>query len=192
MEEPLQREHAKQNVAQPPPAVPPAKPALAAYRRMLPHYQYEGSTVFVTFNTHDRWVLPETARDLVLEHCLHEHGIRYFLHAVVVMPDHVHLLLTPLRDAGGATYGIAEIMGGMKGASAHSVNRSLHRKGQVWQDESFDHVLRKDERVRSVAEYICNNPVRAGLAMSEADYPSMWRERIEGEAPASTAGTLDP
>ena len=59
------------------------------------------------------------------------------------MPDHVHLVLTPAPD-GNSFFSVAEIMQGIKGASAHKVNRLLNRKGQVWQRESFDRVLRRE------------------------------------------------
>jgi hypothetical protein len=48
-------------------------------------------------------------------------------------------------DGLGNTYGLSQLLGGIKGASAHRVNRALGRKGHVWQDESFDHVVRCDE-----------------------------------------------
>src|SRR2546429_5302164 len=79
------------------------------YRRRLPHLQKADAAIFVTFCTGGRRVLPEVARDLVLEHCLREAGVarapspakgwspRIHLYAAVVMPDHVHLLLSPLR-----------------------------------------------------------------------------------------------
>jgi hypothetical protein len=72
-------------------------------------------------------------------------------------------------------------MSGIKGASAHSVNKVLLRRGRVWQDESFDHVLRSDEKVREKVEYICQNPVRKGLVAHEGDYPWLWREWQEGQ-----------
>ena len=65
------------------------------------------------------------------------------------MPDHVHMVLTPLRDARGNPFGLAEVLSAIKGASAHSVNRTLGRRGVVWQDESFDHILRNGERFRA-------------------------------------------
>ena len=43
--------------------------------------------------------------------------------------------------------------------------------------------LRSDEDVRKRVEYICANPVRAGLSQHEDDYPWLWREWIEGAAP---------
>lgn len=109
------------------------------------------------------------------------------MHALVVMPDHVHLLLTPGRDSDGLPVSISEIMHGIKGASAHSVNKTLDRRGRVWQGESFDRVLRTDEKVREKGEYICRNPVRKGLVRFEDDYRWMWREWVEGVSTGSHA-----
>jgi len=148
-----------------------AKPPLTSYRRNLPHLQRDGNTLFVTFNTKDRRILPASVRSIVMDHSLHDHGVKHSMHAAVVMPDHVHLLFTPHRDANGVTYGFAEIMRGIKGASARSVNRALGTSGTLWQSESFDRILRSHENARAVAEYICANPVRAGLVENEDAYP---------------------
>jgi len=72
-----------------------------AYRRKLPHYQWTDKTYFITFATRNREILSHYARDFVLETCLVGNGKQYQLHAVVVMPDHVHLGLTPLADEDG-------------------------------------------------------------------------------------------
>ena len=98
------------------------------------------------------------------------------------MPDHVHMVFTPLWDEQGHSYTLAEITNGIKGASAHSVNHLLKRKGSVWQDESFDRVLRSNEAVRAKVEYTCANPVRKGLCRNADEYPWLWREWIEGVA----------
>jgi len=99
---------------------------------------------------------------------------------VVIMPDHVHMIFTPLKDAHGNPHSLAEIMNGIKGASAHSLNKALSRKGRVWQSESFDHVLRSDEKIHSKVQYICENPVRKGLVSEVDDYTWLWREWVEG------------
>ena len=153
------------------------------FKRDLPHIQTEGKAYFVTFSTHERWHLPESVRALVLEHCLKDHQskmmLHVMLHAAVVMPDHVHLLFTPLHDLEAKPYSLSEILGGIKGSSAHSINKGMKRKGNVWQSESFDHILRNDESMAEKAEYICNNPVRKGLVASVEDYPWLWREWVE-------------
>jgi REP element-mobilizing transposase RayT len=102
------------------------------------------------------------------------------MHGVIVMPDHVHIVLTPLRDSQGSTFGMAEIMNGIKGASAHSVNNAIKRKGSVWQDESYDRILRRDESVEDVVTYVCENPIRRGLVAKVDDYPWLWRDWVEG------------
>ena len=143
------------------------------YRRRLPHYQKDDRAVFVTFCcSFDP--LPEATRDIVLRHCLHDQGTKAAIHAVVVMPDHVHLLLTPLRDMDGNPRSLVEILQGIKSASAHSLNRVLGRSGPVWQEESFDHVLRGEESFEEKLEYIRQNPVRRGLVTRPEDYPWLW------------------
>ncbi len=158
-----------------------AKPLQDGYKRHLPHFHGGGKTLFITMSTMKRWQLPERVRPVVLKHCLHDNGVKLLMHAVVVMPDHVHLLFSPLQDDTDEYYGLAEIMGGIKGASAHSINKLLSRRGPVWQDESFDRVLRSDENVRQKAEYICGNPVRKGLADNADNYPWLWRDWVDGE-----------
>ena len=154
---------------------PLAKPARDNYRRRLPHLQKEDKTYFVTFSTYKRWHIPESLRGLVLKHCLYDHGRKIYLHGVVVMPDHVHMVFTPLADDEGGTYGLAEIMQGIKGACARSINKALERKGTVWQESYFDRILRSYEDAKSKVEYICKNPVRKGLVDNEGDYPWTWR-----------------
>ncbi len=159
---------------------PNAKPTSAFHRRRLPHIQAADSTYYVTFCTRARWRLPQEARTAVLEHCLHDHQAKAVFHCAAVMPDHVHLLLTPLRDEDGHSYGLPEILQGIKGASARSVNRLLGRNGPVWQAESFDHILRSEESLAEKVDYVCRNPVRAGLVKSYGEYPWLWRGGVEG------------
>jgi REP element-mobilizing transposase RayT len=159
------------------------------YRRRLPHLQKADAAVFVTFCTGGRRVLPEGARDLVLEHCLRECGAadvarapspakslppRIHLYAAVVMPDHVHLLLSPLRDENGWPFPLVNVLQCLKGATAHRINKLLHSSGPVWEEESFDHVLRSHEGLKNKCEYIRQNPVEAGLVRRPQDYRWLW------------------
>jgi len=90
------------------------------------------------------------------------------------MPDHVHLLLTPLRDGGGFSYPLPSILKLIKGTSAREINKVLGRCGPVWQEESFDHVLRGDESFEEQLEYIRQNPVRRGLVERPEQYRWLW------------------
>ncbi|MGA8153742.1 MAG: hypothetical protein WB952_22525 [Terriglobales bacterium] len=140
------------------------------YRRRLPHYQKYDRVLFVTFCALNRWKLSPEAREVVLGHCLHDHDKRFVLHAAVVMPERVHLMLTPLRDEIGWPYPLAAILKSIKGTSARDINKLLGHCGPVWQEESFDHVLRTSERFKEKIEYIRLNPVRRGLVARPEDY----------------------
>jgi hypothetical protein len=48
--------------------------------------------------------------------------------------------------------------------------------GAVWQEESFDHVLRSNESFEQKLEYIRQNPVRAGLVSRPEEYRWLWLE----------------
>jgi REP element-mobilizing transposase RayT len=173
------------------------------YRRRLPHLQKADCDLFITFCT-ARIILPPEARDLVLEHCLREGGVaaeagegacptnatpvRIRLYAVVVMPDHVHLLLSPKRDPQGWPYPLVDILQCMKGTTAHRINKLLHRGGPVWQEESFDHILRSDESLAAKCEYIRQNPVRRGLVPRAEDYRWMWLDACVGRPPSAARG----
>jgi REP element-mobilizing transposase RayT len=67
----------------------------AFYRRQLPHLQRDYRPHFVTFCTYKRWILPDQARDIVLDWCAHDHGVKASLYVAVVMPDHVDMVFTP-------------------------------------------------------------------------------------------------
>ncbi|HEV3331375.1 MAG TPA: transposase, partial [Bryobacteraceae bacterium] len=89
----------------------------------------------------------------------------YSLHAWVVMPNHVHLLLTPQIDPSAA-------LRKLKGASAREANKLLGLTGQpFWQDESYDRLVRGQEEFARIESYILQNPVRARLAQSAEEYP---------------------
>lgn len=121
-------------------------------------------------------VLPPPARELVLRQCVHEHLRRIRLYAAVIMPDHVHLLFTPLRDEDTRSCHLATILQAIKGTSAHWVNKLLGREGPVWQEEYFDHVARGYESLRAKIQYVEQNPVRRGSVRVPEDYPWLWAE----------------
>lgn len=149
------------------------------YRRMLPHYQKPNRALFVTFRKlcwNDPF--PNEARNAVLQCCLRGNGYRFRLHAAVVMPEHAHLLLTPLSDDTGWPFGLPAILKSLKGASARSVNSLLNRSGPVWQEESFDHMPRSQQNLEEEIEYIRQNPVRRGLVSKPEDYPWLWTEEL--------------
>ena len=163
------------------------------YRRNLPHLQQDFKPHFITFVTKFRWVLPDWARDLALSSCCHDHRKRYELYVAVVMPDHVHLILTPLIDERRKEiFSLIDIMRGIKGSSARGINQTMGRHGAVWQEESFDHVLRRSEGLDTKVEYVLQNPVRRGLVADWREYRWAWQRREYQEAKMTirTAGDM--
>ena len=148
------------------------------YRRNLPHIQRDFTPHFITFITKFRWILPPLARDIVLACCCHDHRRRNELYVVVVMPDHVHLILTPLIDEEKREiFSLIRIMQTIKGASARAINQQLRRSGSVWQEESLDHVLRSSEGLDAKVEYVLQNPVRRGLVKDWREYRWVWQRQ---------------
>ncbi|HEX7809585.1 MAG TPA: transposase, partial [Thermoanaerobaculia bacterium] len=129
-----------------------------AYRGRLPHLTKPSRMYFVTFCTRNRKALRADARSLVLQSCVYDHESLCWIDCVVVMPDHVHLIVTPYQAVS-----LAVILQRMKSASAFRVNRLLGRAGALWQRESFDRILRSNEKLEQKRQSIFENPVRAGL-----------------------------
>ncbi len=147
------------------------------YRRRLPHWEAGGRTYFVTFRIKSGELSP-TERTLVLEACRHWDEDRLLLHAVVVMPDHVHLLVTPLMKSSGEWWALSELMHGIKSFSAHGIAESRGETGPVWQDDRFDHIIRSQEEFEEKADYIAGNPQARALG---EDYQWVWVDEEVGD-----------
>ncbi len=156
----------------------PVQRDLFVTRRNLPHWQMGGSSYFVTFRTNGL-ELPSSARQLVLDACRHFDGQRYVLWAAVVMPDHVHLLLQPREQAPGKWWSLSSILHSIKSYTAKQINALLERKGAVWQDESFDRIVRDEDEFLEKWNYIRNNPVKSGLAHAAEEWDALF-ECTEG------------
>ncbi len=140
--------------------------------------QKDDTAHFITFVTRRRWILPPSARDIVLSACWHDHRRKYELYVAVVMPDHVHLVLTPsIDETRYEIYSLTQILQSIKAASARSINQRLGREGRVWQEETFDHVLRSSEGLDAKVRYSLQNPVRGGLVQRWQDYRWAWRRQ---------------
>ena len=148
-------------------------------RRNLPHWQFGGATYFVTFRS-SRGVLPNRALRTLLTVIAEEHGKRCFVHLALAMPDHCHMLLTPLPDHEGTYFELGSILKSIKGSSARAINLDLKRSGSVWQKESYDRVIRNSDEFRHTWRYIWLNPVRWGLVENEEDYSLVFFSVDEG------------
>jgi putative DNA methylase len=121
--------------------------------------------------------------DMVVEACLHNAEVlRHFvLHAFVIMPNHVHLLLTP-------STALPKLTKSLKGITAKRANLMLGLTGnRFWQEESYDHQVRHDREFEQIRRYIENNPVRAGLVQEASQYRWSSARWQPGGCPADEA-----
>jgi adenine-specific DNA methylase/REP element-mobilizing transposase RayT len=112
------------------------------------------------------WLKRDDVGKLVADAVCHFDGARYKLHAWVVMPNHVHAVLTPKGP-----YTLSSILHSWKSFTANEANSILGRKGhQFWQRESYDHLVRNEDDFIRVCNYTLNNPVKAGLCQKAEEW----------------------
>src|SRR6266849_1608627 len=93
----------------------------------------------------------------VIHHCAHVLG-RYTIHAFVVMPNHIHMLVSP-------NIPLPQLTKTLNGFTAKRANQMLARTGNpFWHEESYDHMVRDRAEWERIKFYIEENPVRAGWA----------------------------
>ena len=97
------------------------------------------------------------------------------------MPDHLHLLL----KGESAASAFLPFMKLMRQRTALFYRRLTGDR--LWQDGYFDRVLRLDDDIQAIVEYMMTNPVRAGLVKNPEDYPFAFRQ---GKAPKTSAQLL--
>jgi len=125
-------------------------------RRHLPHWIPDNAIIFVTWRVADASPLADPRCAQVVADALIYGTKMYDLHAWVVMPTHVHAVMTPKRP-------FPEIMRWLKWTTARRCNRLLGRTGAFWQDESFDHWIRNGREMEGLIGYVEGNPIAAGL-----------------------------
>lgn len=96
----------------------------------------------------------------------HFDGQRYWLAAWCVMPNHVHVVVQPfagLTQTPQPLTELSDILHSWKSFTSKEANKLLHRSGEFWQTESYDHLIRNPADLRHAIRYVLNNPIKAGL-----------------------------
>jgi putative transposase len=144
------------------------------FKKQLPHLEKPHAKYFITFVTWERLELTPAARQVVLECCQYFDNQRYQLYAVVIMPDHVHLLIEPLLKDETEFWTIGSILHSIKSYSAKQIPNVMLHIGKVWQDGRYDEMMRNEQEFINKWEYIRQNPVKAGLSNTPDEYPFLW------------------
>ena len=132
-------------------------------------------------------LLNRRERRLVRDEVLRWHQHAWTVHAVSIMPDHVHVLATPLEGAPGEWYALPQIMGRVKGRSSYEINRLRGRRGTLWQEESYDRIIRGSRDFEEKFTYILSNAGVAGLVGPLDDYDGFWCEGMQAIPEAAKA-----
>jgi len=107
--------------------------------------------------------LRDPARSEIVEKALRFFdGERYLLGNFVIMPNHVHAVVHPVQG-----HELSDILHSWKSYTANKLNQVIGRTGKLWQDESFDCIVRSAAQLEKFANYIRENPEKAGLAPGE-------------------------
>jgi putative transposase len=130
------------------------------------HATNNSQTYFVTSETWGRRALfhAEPWARLFFKTLLSYRGKAYQLHHFVLMPDHFHLLITPLTSLERAVQFI-------KGGFSHRAKVELGSNMEVWQHGFHDHRIRDAADYDLHVHYIFNNPVKRHLCDRSEDYP---------------------
>jgi len=123
-------------------------------------------TYFVTFSTWQRrrlFVVEPYARLFLKTIYGYRRQGKFLLHAFVLMPEHVHLLLTPAETLERSVQLI-------KGGYSHAFGVEFGKHKEIWQRGFTDHRIRDDRDFEKHRQYIHNNPVARRLVDRAAEY----------------------
>ena len=132
-------------------------------------YRQPGRPVFVTIRAAMSDAPFRDARlneEIVAALCVQRDRSDCDVYAYCLMPDHLHLVAAP-RTARGD---VCACVDRFKSASTRVAWRG-GRSGRLWQPRYHDHVVRLEESLAAICEYVLLNPVRAGLVRRFEDYP---------------------
>jgi REP element-mobilizing transposase RayT len=90
-------------------------------------------------------------------------------HGWVLMPDHLHLLVVL-----GKYESLSLTIQRVKSLISKSINRANGFSQPIWQRGFHDHAIRTHEEISDFAQYLAQNPVKAGLVQDAKDYPYLW------------------
>lgn len=130
------------------------------------HATNTGQSYMVTTETWQRRTLFRVGSwaKLFIDTIYHYRGRAYLLHEFVIMPDHVHLLLTPLTSIEKAVQFI-------KGGFSYRARKDLGSNIEVWQKGFSDHRIRDASDYGIHVSYIHQNPVKEHFCEKAGDFP---------------------
>jgi REP element-mobilizing transposase RayT len=113
------------------------------------------------------WLGEKAVAEIITEAIHHRDGKLYDLQAFTIMPNHVHMVMKLLPGAPV----LFKVMQDLKKYTGLQSNRYLGRDGQFWEEESYDHIVRKEDEFYRIVNYILRNPVKARFVRDWKQWP---------------------
>jgi REP element-mobilizing transposase RayT len=147
---------------------------LSEYEARRVNYLYlERIEKYLDAGKGDCWLANKKVAKLVQDALKYFDSSRYILHAWCIMPNHVHVLFSPLREENRSPQDslLIPILHSWKSYTASKANQILNRKGKFWQEEYFDTRVKSENQFAFYVQYILRNPVFAKLCSNWQDWP---------------------
>jgi len=147
------------------------------YRRVFA----EGHSYFITMVTHRRQPFLIEHIDLLRRaFALSKQRYRYRIDAIVILPDHLHMIITPER---ADTY--PKIVSAIKRSFVYALERDVRSSAKlqvsasqykrkhagIWQERFYEHTIRNEKDMAEKLAYIQNNPIKHGFT----DNHHVWK-----------------
>ena len=145
-----------------------ARPMTTKMRVKLPRYNEENECHFITSVTRERKPIFHDVNNIeILIETIRFYQERGDLHVLgyVVMPEHVHLLLIPLKGT------ISDVMRNIKAYSATTIRQRAKIDSDVWQNSFYDHIVTGRRDFESKLNYMHENPLRRNIVDRLDSYP---------------------
>jgi REP element-mobilizing transposase RayT len=115
------------------------------------------------------WMARPEISQVVMDSLHHFDNDHYELGCYVVMPNHVHGILRPLRPK---SLSLEKILQSRKRRASREINAILGRSGSLWEEETFDRIIRDEEHLYRCIQYIGANPTKARIT------PGHWHRWV--------------
>ena len=94
---------------------------------------------------------------------------------IQIMPDHIHMVIKL-----GQEESLSKLINSFKGFTGKKITEFQHSHCSIWQNQYYDHCIRREENLNEIILYCYENPLRKGLVESSKDYP-YWRCKFDIE-----------
>jgi REP element-mobilizing transposase RayT len=130
----------------------------------------EWDNALETSETGVQYLADPRIAEIVSQSLHYRDGKVYELISFCVMPNHLHIVFTPLKETADQYYSLSKIMHSLKRHTAREANLILRHEGTFWQHENYDRFIRDEAELERTIRYILHNPVKANLVKEQQDW----------------------